>query len=168
VSRARILGAALLVIGLRAAARAAAIENDPLPVPPGGAARRSVTAYNAGVKLMVERRYAAAQQKFEEALAADERLAEAHNNLAFSLRMQGPVNRERALRHYDRALALKPHLAQAYMYRGVLFAQMGNLVAARADHARLLALDPEMAGRLERIITGGGADEHDGLAGQYD
>jgi tetratricopeptide (TPR) repeat protein len=120
------------------------------------------------VKLMVERRYAAAQQKFEEALAADERLAEAHNNLAFSLRMQGPVNRERALRHYDRALALKPRLAQAYMYRGVLFTQMGNLAAARADHARLLALDPEMAGKLERIITGAGVDEHDGLAAQYE
>lgn len=168
MSRARVAGAALLVIGLVAAAGAAAVENDPLPVPPGGPARRSVTAYNAGVKLMVERRYADAQQKFEEALAADERLAEAHNNLAFSLRMQGPANRERALRHYDRALELKPRLAQAYMYRGVLFTQMGNVAAARADHARLLALDPELAGKLERIITGGGPDEYDGLAPQYD
>lgn len=131
MSRAGLVGAALLAIGLGAlAAGTDAVESDPLPVPQSGAARRSVTAYNAGVKLMVERRYAAAQQKFEEALAADERLAEAHSNLAFSLRMQGPVNRERALRHYDRALELKPRLAQAYMYRGVLFTQMGDLARA--------------------------------------
>lgn len=169
MSRARVVGVALLTIGLGAvAAGSAAIENDPLPVPPGGAAERSVSAYNAGVKLMVERRYAAAQQKFEEALAADERLAEAHNNLAFSLRMQGVVNRERALRHYNRALELKPRLAQAYMYRGVLFTQMGNIERARADHAKLLALDPELAGKLERVIAGAGPDEYDGLAPQYD
>jgi lipoprotein NlpI len=72
------------------------------------------------------------------------------------------------LKHYDRALELKPQLAQAYMYRGVLFTQMGNLAGARADHAKLLALDPELAGKLERIITGGGPDEYDGLAPQYD
>jgi tetratricopeptide (TPR) repeat protein len=169
VSRARVVGGALLAIGLGGlAVGAAAIESDPLPVPKGGAAPRGVTAYNAGVKLMVEKRYAAAQQKFEEALAADERLAEAHNNLAFSLRMQGAVNRERALRHYDRALELKPQLAQAYMYRGVLFTQMGNLARARADHAKLLALDPQLAGKLERIIAGAGHDEYDGLAPQYE
>ena len=169
MSRARVLGGALLAIGLGVvAAGAAAVESDPLPVPPGGAAQRSVTAYNAGVKLMVERRYAAAQQKFEEALAADERLAEAHNNLAFSLRMQGAAHRERALQHYNRALELKPQLARAYMYRGVLFTQMGNVAAARADHSKLLALDPELAGKLERIITGGGPDEYDGLAPQYE
>lgn len=166
MGRARALGVALLVIELGVGAvGVAAVENDPLPVPPGGAAQRSVTAYNAGVKLMVERRYAAAQQK---ALAADERLAEAHNNLAFSLRMQGADNRERALRYYARALELKPQLAQAYVYRGVLLTQMGNLAGARADHARLLTLDPDLAGKLERIINGGGPDEYDGLAPQYD
>lgn len=112
--------------------------------------------------------YVAAQQKFEEALAADEGLAEAYNNLAFSLRMQGALNRERALRHYDRALRLKPDLSRAHMYRGVLFTQMGDLARARADHARLLSLDPRLAGRLERIITGGGRDDYAGLTPQYD
>jgi tetratricopeptide (TPR) repeat protein len=144
------------------------VESDPLPVPKGGARQRAVAAYNAGVKLMVDKHYAAAQQKFEEALAADEQLAEAHNNLAFSLRMQGALNRERALRHYDRALELKPDLARAYMYRGVLFTQMGDLARARADHARLLSLDPGLAARLERVIRGDGRDEGDGLTPQYD
>jgi tetratricopeptide (TPR) repeat protein len=165
----RAVARTLVAIAVAACASAAgADESDRLPMPKGGAHQRAVAAYNAGVKLMVDKRYAAAQQKFEEALTADEGLAEAHNNLAFSLRMQGALNRERALRHYNRALELNPDLARAYMYRGVLFTQMGDLARARADHARLLSLDPRLAARLERIITGDGRDDYDGLTPQYD
>lgn len=161
-------GALVAIVLVACASAAWAVESDPLPVPKGGARQRAVTAYNEGVKLMVDKRYAAAQQKFEEALAADDKLAEAHNNLAFSLRMQGALNRERALRHYNRALELKPDLARAYMYRAVLFTQMGDLARARADHARLRGLDPQLAARLERIMAGDGRDEDDGLTPQYD
>jgi tetratricopeptide (TPR) repeat protein len=158
-----------LVAVVLAAAPAAAVESDPLPVPQGGARERAVLAYNAGVKQMLEKRYGAAQQSFEDALAADEGLAEAHNNLAFSLRMQGPANFPRALKHYNRALELKPDLARAYMYRGVLFTQLGDLAKARADHARLLALDPGLAAKLEVVIQGRGAtDGYEGLSAQYD
>jgi tetratricopeptide (TPR) repeat protein len=143
-----------------------AVESDPLPAPKGTPRERAVSAYNEGVKLMRDKHYAAAQEQFEQALTLDETLAEAHNNLAFSLRVQGPHNFARALHHYQRALELKPDLAQAYMYRGVLFTQMGDLARARADHARLLALDQALAARLERIIAGAdGRDEYDGLAG---
>jgi hypothetical protein len=45
---------------------------------------------------------------------------------------------------------------------------MGDLARARADHARLLALDRQLAAKLERIIAGAGRDEGDGLAPQYD
>lgn len=169
MARSGVVAALLVALGLGlSAVRADAVESDPLPVPKGGPRARAVTAYNEGVKLVVERRYAAAQQKFEEALAADEGLAEAHNNLAFSLRMQGTANFERALLHYDRALALKPDLAQAYMYRGVLFTQLGNMERARADHARLRALDPRLAARLEAVMAGAGAEGYEGLAAQYD
>jgi tetratricopeptide (TPR) repeat protein len=169
MGRARLVGGVLVTIGLGlSAVGAGAVESDPLPVPKGGAPERAVTAYNAGVKLLLDKKYGDAQRKFEEALAADEQLAEAHNNLAFSLRMQSAVNRDRALKHYDRALHLKPRLAQAYMYRGVLFTQMGDLDRARADHAQLLKLDRALATKLERIIAGGGRDVEDGVAGQYD
>jgi tetratricopeptide (TPR) repeat protein len=168
LARSGVVAALLLTLGLGlSAARAGAAESDPLPVPKGGPRERAVAAYNEGVKLVVDKRYAAAQQKFEEALAADEGLAEAHNNLAFSLRMQSAANFQRALIHYDRALALKPDLAQAYMYRGVLFTQLGNLERARADHARLRALDPRLAARLEAVIAGAG-EGYEGLAAQYD
>jgi TolA-binding protein len=51
------------------AGAAASAESDPLPVPQGGAREQAVVAYNDGVKLMLEKRYAAAQSKFEEAVA---------------------------------------------------------------------------------------------------
>ena len=57
-------------------------------------------------------------------------------------------------------------MARAYMYRGALFTQMGDMARARTDHAQLLWLDPESAARLERIIAGAdGRDEYDDLAG---
>jgi tetratricopeptide (TPR) repeat protein len=146
-----------------------AVESDPLPVPKGGAREQAVVAYNDGVKLMLEKRYAPAQTRFEEALGHFEGLAEAHNNLAFSLRMQGAHNFDRALKHYNRALEFKPDLAVAYMYRGVLFTQLGDLKRASADHARLLRLDRNLAGQLEAVIvrrvTG---DDRMGIAPQYE
>jgi tetratricopeptide (TPR) repeat protein len=146
-----------------------AIETDPLPVPKGTPRERAIIEYNEGVQLMRDKHYTAAQEKFEQALGLEETLAEAHNNLAFSLRLQGSHNFKRALQHYDRALELKPDLARAYMYRGVLYTQLGDLARARADHAKLLALDQELAVKLERIIAGtSGRDEYDGLAAQYD
>jgi hypothetical protein len=84
---ARLVAGVLVTIGLSLSAPGAgAVESDPLPVPKGGPRERAVTAYNAGVKLLLDKKYGDAQKLFEEALAADEQLAEAHNNLAFSLR----------------------------------------------------------------------------------
>ena len=149
-------GASALLAGALALAclPTAAVESDPLPVPTGTAREQAVTSYNEGVALLLDGNYAAAQAKFEAALAQDEKLAEAHNNLAFSLRMQGSRNFDRALSHYNRALELKPDLAQAYMYRGVLFTQMGDTTRARADHELLQKLDPRLAAELEAVIVG--------------
>jgi Flp pilus assembly protein TadD len=142
-------------------------ESDPLPAPTGTPRERAVSVYNEGVTLMRDKHYAAAQEKFEQALALDEGLAEAHNNLTFSLRMQGTHHVKRALTHYHRALELKPDLARAYLYRGALFTQLGDLDRARAHHAKLLGLDQELAGKLERIIAGASAPNDDGLAAPY-
>jgi tetratricopeptide (TPR) repeat protein len=158
-----LLGAAVLLLSPAAGAD----ESDPLPAPKGTPQERAVSVYNEGVRLLRDTHYAAAQEQFEQALALDEPLAEAHNNLAFSLRMQGTHHFERALHHYNRALELKPDLAQAYMYRGALFTSMGDLASARADHATLLALDQELAAKLARVIAGGRGDHH-GLAAPYD
>ena len=160
-----LLGTAVLLLS----PAAPAVESDPLPAPKGTPRERAISTYNEGVALLRAKHYAAAQEKFEQALALDETLAEAHNNLAFSLRQQGTHNFAPSLQHYNRALELKPDLARAYMYRGVLFTQMGDLARARADHTTLLTLDQELAAKLERIIAGANErDEYDGLAGAYD
>ncbi len=146
-----------------------AVESDPLAVPKGDPREQAIGLYNDGVRLMLERHFVAAQQKFEAALALEEKLAEAHNNLAFSLRRQSGANNERALRHYNRALELKPTLAVAYAYRGALLVQMKQLDRARADQTRLAQLDPKLAARLARIIAGEAeGDAFEGLAAQYE
>jgi tetratricopeptide (TPR) repeat protein len=122
-----------------------------------------VADYNDGVKLMKKGDFAAAQEKFEAALAENEQFAEAHNNLAFSLRKQGASNHDKALAHYDRAIELDPELAEAYMYRGVLHSLMGNEEKALADHARLLELDRKLADALQAAIASG--EEPEGLEG---
>lgn len=160
---------AVLALAACVAWSARALESDPLPVPKGSPREHAIGLYNDGVLLMLQKHYAAAQAKFEAAIALHEPLAEAHNNLAFSLRVQGSANFDRALLHYNRAIALKPDLHVAYMYRGVLHVGRGDLPAARADLARLRAEAPGLAARLERVmVAGGDGDDYHGLAAQYD
>jgi tetratricopeptide (TPR) repeat protein len=152
-----------------AAGTAVAVESDPLPLPQAGSRADAVRLYNDGVALLLGRDFRAAQGKFEAALALDERLAEAHNNLAFALRMQGRQNFAASLGHYNRALELKPDLAQAYMYRGVLFMQQGDTVRARQDLERLRRLDTKLATELALVVEGAGEGEgRGGVAAQYD
>jgi tetratricopeptide (TPR) repeat protein len=125
--------------------------------------RPSVVAYNAGVKLMQNGEYAEAQAQFEKALSKNANMAEAHNNLGYSLRKQGPQNYEEALRHYDRAIELKRDLAEAYMYRGVLHMLMGNEDKALEDHRALTKMNRQLADALQAAIASG--EEPDGLEG---
>src|SRR6476620_1402622 len=53
--------------------------------------------------------------------SVDTGFAEAYNNLAFTLRKQGSANFQKSLAYYNKAIQLKPKLAEAYMYRGVLY-----------------------------------------------
>jgi tetratricopeptide (TPR) repeat protein len=162
----RLLSALALALSV---GMASGIESDPLPVPQAGTRASAIRLYNEGVTLLVARRFSEAQGKFEAALALDEQIAEAHNNLAFALRMQGRHNFAASLEHYNRAIDLKPDLAQAYMYRGVLFVQHGDKARARQDLDRLRQLDPKLAADLERAVEGAdAASERGGIAAQYE
>ena len=164
-ARQRLAGSLLALV----CASAAAVESDPLPLPQAGPRAAAVMAYNEGVGLLVARQFAPAQARFEAALRLDAELAEAHNNLAFALRMQGRHNFAASLAHYNRAIELKPTLAQAYMYRGVLFTQQGDLPKARQDLDRLRRLDAKLAAELERVVNGGSeGNGSGGVAAQYD
>lgn len=130
---------------------------------PARDSRPGVAQYNSGVKYMKKGKYEKAQAKFEAALAKNPNMAEAHNNLGYSLRKQGPENYEEALRHYDRAIELNAKLAEAYMYRGVLHMLMGNEDKALEDHRTLTKLNRKLADALQAAIASG--EEPDGLEG---
>jgi tetratricopeptide (TPR) repeat protein len=150
------ISVALLYIGAEAFAAGSSSA-------PARDTRPGVSQYNSGVKLMKKGEYEEAAKKFEAALKKNPNMAEAHNNLGYSLRKQGTGNYERALSHYNRAIELKSNMAEAYMYRGVLHALMGNEGKALEDHSKLTRLDRGLADKLQAAIASG--EEPDGLEG---
>src|SRR6516165_6411006 len=133
----------------------------------GGLPRQEVggsvfKVYNQGVALMHAKNFAAAQIKFEPAIRDNPNFAEAHNNLGFTLRQQGPQNYSKALEHYNKAIQLKPAMAEAYENRGVLFAKMGRKAAAEKDLVTLKKLNPKLAGELEAFLKTGKEEEEYG------
>jgi Flp pilus assembly protein TadD len=75
------------------------------------------------------------------------------------------ANYQKSLEHYDIAIQLKPKLAEAYMYRGVLYTEMGRKVDAEADLAALQKLNPQLAKELAEVIkTGKEEDRFYGLS----
>jgi tetratricopeptide (TPR) repeat protein len=69
--------------------------------------------------------------------------------------MEGTQNYPMALEHYNRAIQLKPNLAQAYEYRGALLLKMHRKSAAEKDLATLKTLNPGLAVDLERVMKKG-------------
>jgi hypothetical protein len=102
----------------------------------------AIQVYNQGVDLMHAKKFAAARVKFEQAIQANPRFAEAHKNLGFTLSQQGPQNYSRALEHYNKAMA------EAYEYRAMLLSRMGRKADAEKDLATLKKLNPKLAGEL--------------------
>lgn len=132
------------------------LSSSAFAAPSGNTDKPKTTAdsiYNEGVAAMAKGDFGAAVGKFEEAVKLKADFAEAHNNLAFSLRKQGKQNYAASLEHYNKAIELDPKLAQAYHYRGVLYVLEGNEAAAKADHAKLLELDRELADELLKVIA---------------
>ena len=120
----------------------------------------AVSVYNEGVGLMQAKRFAQAEKKFAQAVKLDPNFAEAYNNLAFTLRKQGSGNYKQSLAYYNKAIELKPKLAEAYMYRGVLYTQMGRKADAQADLASLKKLDPQLAKELEEYFQTGKEEDY--------
>lgn len=130
---------------------------------PASDTRPGVAEYNSGVKLMKKGKYEQAEMRFKAAVKKNPKMAEAHNNLGYSLRKQGAQNYEEALIHYNHAIELKSDFAEAYMYRGVLYMLMGYEQKALADHRQLTRIDRELADALQAAIASG--EEPQGLDG---
>jgi tetratricopeptide (TPR) repeat protein len=136
--------------------------SQPVAEPATKAVKSTVDAsavYNHGVALMHEKQYAEALADFEKAVQAKPDFAEAHNNLAYCLRRQGPSRYNEALSHYDKAIKLKPNLAEAYEYRGVLLVKMNRKKDAEKDLDKLKQLDPKLASKLEYAIKNNGQEK---------
>jgi tetratricopeptide (TPR) repeat protein len=118
----------------------------------------AVATYNSGVALVHEKKYSEALVDFQKAVAAKPDFAEAHNYLAYCLRLEGPAQYHEALAHYNKAIQLKPDFAQAYEYRGVLFVKMNRKSDAEKDLARLQQLDPKLASKLEYALKHNGQE----------
>ena len=136
--------AALPAVGAGSAKQAVRKDSDP-----------SITVYNRGVELMLAKRFPEAQAKFEQAVRENPRFAEAHNNLGYTLRKQGAAHFQKSLEHYNIAIELNPKLAEAYMYRGVLYTEMGRKSDAQADLAALQKMNPRLANDLAEVMKTG-------------
>jgi tetratricopeptide (TPR) repeat protein len=115
----------------------------------------AVTPYNQGVALLKAKQYAAAQAKFEAALKANPKLAQAHLLAAYCLRKQGPSNYGASLQHCNSALRINPNMAEAYESRGVLFVLMGKKAEAQKDLATVKQLNPKAAAGLDVALKTG-------------
>jgi tetratricopeptide (TPR) repeat protein len=112
--------------------------------------------FASGTEKLLTGDYAAAEKDLRAAVGTDDKNAGAHNNLAFVLRKQGSAHFDEALKHYNRAIELNDKLAEAYMYRGVLYQAMGKKDLALSDHARLLELGRgDLAKELEWVLDNG-------------
>lgn len=120
-----------------------------------------VTAYNRGVDVLEKKDYATARKYFESALSLNEKFPEAHNNLAYTLRMQSLENADASLAHYNRAIELAPKFAQAHYYRGVLFVQLDRMDDAEKTRVALVGLNTDeskdYANELAKVIKAGKA-----------
>ena len=115
--------------------------------------------YNDGTVMLFQKQWAAAQKQLAAAVAINPKMAEAHNNLAYVLRKQGPENYAKSLEQYNLAIELKPKMAEAYMYRGALFVLSGKPDLAQADYDMLLKLKSKLAPHLKKIMDTGQEEE---------
>ena len=144
----------------------AAPSAPPPPPSVGGASGGSESVvppensfYNDGVKLLFKKQWAAAEKQFLAVVAINPAMAEGHNNLAYVLRKQGEQNYAKSLEHYNRAIELKPKMAEAYMYRGALHLFMGHSDLAKADYETLKARRSKFAKHLMKIMETGKEEE---------
>lgn len=130
-----------------------------------------IAAYNQGVDALEKNDHAAARKHFEAALALNEKFPEAHNNLAYTLRMQSLENADASLEHYNRALELAPKFARAHYYRGVLFVQLDRDDDAEKARVALVALNTdeakEFAAELAKVIKAGKAKKSENTLSIY-
>jgi tetratricopeptide (TPR) repeat protein len=101
------------------------------------------TLCNWGLALQELRRFEAALDAFDRAIAVQADCAEAHFGRANALKQVGRW--QEALGSYERAISIKPDYAEAHCNLGVAQNDLKLMEAALASFERALAIDPENA-----------------------
>jgi tetratricopeptide (TPR) repeat protein/2-polyprenyl-3-methyl-5-hydroxy-6-metoxy-1,4-benzoquinol methylase len=103
---------------------------------------RHVTSLNyLGILALQSSRYPMAVDCLQQALALDDRLPEAHYNIAFAQYRLGRL--DDAVAHYRRAVALKPDYFDAHTNLGNVLKEQDKLDAAAACYRRVIELLPQ-------------------------
>ena len=94
-----------------------------------------------GNALAGQGQFAAAANRYEQALALRPDFVEARNNLGNALYLQGQP--EAAVRHYEQALALRPNFPEALDNLGTALMDLGRLEEAVSCYERALTFRPD-------------------------
>lgn len=122
--------------------RAARLEED----------ARASTDHRDALQSDARLAYKDALLRFEDAIAADQRMYEAHTYIGYVHRKLG--EHDEALKAYDAALLLKPDYVRAIEYQGEAFLGLDRFEHAKRNYLRLYALDSAQANQLLDAMHG--------------
>jgi tetratricopeptide (TPR) repeat protein len=131
--------------GARAAyEQALALDDFPIE-----SAQKIEAYHQSGVLFAMEKRWEAAVQEYQRALALSPQHYQAHLSLAQSLWQLD--QREAAFVQVYEALVIDPNRKQAYRILGDIYAEDQNIAAATAMYERVLEIDPQDAPARARL-----------------
>ena len=104
---------------------------------------------NLGIIFNARKNFDEAEKMYRQAIALRPGYAEAHHNLGDVLSEKKP---DEAAQHYVQAITHNPYLVQPYINLGKVFRKLGLVNEAIALHEQALALHPDHAQLLTRLV----------------
>lgn len=112
---------------------------------------RAATLVNRGILYIYDRNMTLALRDFDQAIALEPNMAEAHVNRGIALLRKGGADRE-AIAALSRGLEMKPARPEvAYYTRAVAYEITGNLQGAYEDYQAAVAANPNWADPQEQL-----------------